>query len=101
MCVLCVCVQMGESPIIRAAHNGHLHTVRFLIEHGADVNAIDMGDNTAIHWAAMRGHVEIVKYLLQQGADKTLRNKQDKMPVDLCQPCWSNSYRFARELLAA
>ena len=93
--------QMGESPIIRAAHNGHLHTVRFLVEHGADVNAIDMGDNTALHWAAMRGHVEIVKYLLEQGADKTLRNKQDKLAVDLCQPCWSTSYRFAREVLAA
>ena len=49
----------------------------------------------------MRGHVEVVKLLLGQGADRTLRNRQDKMPMDLCQPCWSNSYRFAREVLAA
>lgn len=35
-----------------------------------------------------------------QGADKTLRNKQDKMAIDLCQPCWSDSYRFTREVLA-
>ena len=49
----------------------------------------------------MRGHVEISKYLLQQGADKTLRNKQDKVPIDLAQPCWSNSFRFVREVLAA
>lgn len=49
----------------------------------------------------MRGHVEIVKYLLEQGADKTLRNKQEKVPIDMCQPCWSNSYRFAREALGA
>jgi ankyrin repeat protein len=58
------------------------------------------GDNCALHWASMRGHVEIVKFLLQAGADKGLRNKQDKAPVDLCQPCWSNAYRFAREVLA-
>ena len=144
---------MGESPLIRAAHNGHFHTVKFLVEQAkADVNAIDMGDNSALHWAAMRGHVEIVKFLTDQvrflsrrrwlaagggaflqdpgswgsrshstsplwppaatlshvsarnlrtqGADKTLRNKQDKMAIDLCQPCWSDSYRFTREVLA-
>lgn len=90
---------MGESPLIRAAHNGHLHTVRFLLERGADVNAVDIGDNTALHWASMRGHVEICKVLLEAGADKTLRNKQEKVPIDLAQPCWSHSYRFTRETL--
>lgn len=29
------------------------------------MNALDLGDNTALHWAAMRGHVEIVNLLLQ------------------------------------
>lgn len=48
----------------------------------------------------MRGHVEIVKYLLMQGADRELRNKQDKIPIDLCQPCWSNAFRFTREVLS-
>lgn len=33
---------MGETPLIRAAHNGHLATVRLLVEAGADVNALDM-----------------------------------------------------------
>ena len=33
---------MKETAIIRAAHNGHLHTVKFLAERGADVNSIDM-----------------------------------------------------------
>ena len=64
-------------------------------------SAAAQGDNTPLHWASMRGHVEIVKLLLERGADKNIHNKQDKMPVDLCQPCWSHSYRFARELLVA
>ncbi len=34
--------QMGETPIIRSAHNGHFQTVKFLIENGADVNSVDM-----------------------------------------------------------
>jgi ankyrin repeat protein len=49
----------------------------------------------------MRGHVEIVNFLLKHGADRSIRNKQDKLPIDLCLPCWSNAYRFTREVLAA
>lgn len=49
----------------------------------------------------MRGHVEIVKLLLERGADKSIRNKQDKEAIDLCQACWSHSYRFTREALIA
>lgn len=33
---------MGETPLIRSVHNGHYGTVRFLVERGADVNALDM-----------------------------------------------------------
>jgi len=58
------------------------------------------GDNTALHWAAMRGHVEIVNFLLQSGADKNIRNKQDFLPIDLCKPIWSTSWRFTQEVLS-
>ena len=58
------------------------------------------GDNTALHWAAMRGHVEIVAFLVASDADRTLRNRQDKLPIDLCQPTWSHAYRYTREVLA-
>ena len=37
---------MKESSLIRAAHNGHLKTVKFLVENGASVHAIDMVDLT-------------------------------------------------------
>jgi hypothetical protein len=75
-------------------------TVQYLIEQGADVDALDLGDNTALHWAAMRGHVEILNILLMNGADKTIRNKQDKVCIDMCQPVWSHSWKYARELLS-
>ena len=37
----------------------------------------------------------------QAGADKRLRNRQDKAAADLCQACWSHSWRYAREALDA
>ncbi|KAK9837819.1 hypothetical protein WJX74_005730 [Apatococcus lobatus] len=92
---------MLETPLIRCAHNGHFESVQFLVEQGADVNAIDLGENTALHWSAMRGHVEIVKYLLQKQADRELHNKQGKLPIDLCQAVWSNSWRYTREVLVS
>lgn len=39
--------QMKETALIRAAHNGHLHTVKYLLERGADVNAVDLVRVTA------------------------------------------------------
>ena len=47
----------------------------------------------------MRGNVEIVNLLLQNGADKTIKNKQGKIPIDMCQPVWSEAWRYTREIL--
>lgn len=38
----CSGLQMMETPLIRAAHNGHFQMVKFLVENRADVNAIDL-----------------------------------------------------------
>lgn len=54
-----------------------------------------------MHWAAMRGHVEICAYMLQHSANKGLKNKQDKLPIDLCQACWSPAFRYTREVLSS
>jgi len=92
---------MLETPLIRAAHNGHAAAVSCLLEAGADPNAVDAGDNTPLHWASMRGHVEIVKRLVGSGSDALCRNAQGKVPADLCQACWSPAWKYTREALIA
>lgn len=42
--------------------------VKLLLKNGADVNARDEQDMTALMWASERGHTEMVKLLLENGA---------------------------------
>src|SRR5471030_431058 len=75
-----------KTPLIAASLNGHLDTVKFLVESGADINLRD-GGGTSLYWAAFCGRTEIFQYLLTHGAkldaDKEsrsylIRTMQDK-----------------------
>jgi len=33
---------MKDTPLLRSAHNGHLQTVMYLAEQGADLNTVDL-----------------------------------------------------------
>lgn len=46
-----------------------MNTLRFLFEHGADVDAKGKGGETSLRCAAYKGHDEMIKELLGWGAD--------------------------------
>ncbi|MCY4600285.1 MAG: ankyrin repeat domain-containing protein, partial [Acidobacteria bacterium] len=48
--------------------------VQALVEAGADVNAVNNGDFTALHGASFRGLNEVIEYLVDQGADIDARD---------------------------
>lgn len=41
--LMILCVQFGDTPLIRAAFNGHFHAVQHLIQEGANLDARDIG----------------------------------------------------------
>ena len=56
----------GGTPIILAAQQGHLATVRLLHQRGADVLATKSSGGMAIHMAAQCNRAETVQYLVKE-----------------------------------
>ncbi|CAB3401444.1 unnamed protein product [Caenorhabditis bovis] len=61
---------MGQTPLILAASQGQLESVRLLVESNADVDCIDHNGRTALQWAAINGHTDTVRYLCGVGSDE-------------------------------
>ena len=59
--------------------------VQFLIDQGADVNAVESGEKyTALHFAARDQRLEIVETLLGAGAKADVRDAKGKTPLRHC-----------------
>mmetsp|Transcript_30266 Transcript_30266/g.46319 ORF Transcript_30266/g.46319 Transcript_30266/m.46319 type:complete len:858 (+) Transcript_30266:185-2758(+) len=54
----------GCTPLLIAAQYGHADLAAFLIKRGADPNAADSSNDTALHWAAYKGTVPVCGLLL-------------------------------------
>ncbi len=68
-------VNLGDSgkglmkfPLVEACRGGHIMIAQDLINHGADINAVDF-HVTALAAACSKGHEAIARLLLQKGAD--------------------------------
>ena len=112
----------GTTPLMMAAGLGRAtHTpgylrgvrspsgeesVRILLDAGADVNAVNEADFTALHGAAFRGLNEIVQILVENGADINARDFRGRTPFRLAEgskqsfqfQVWPETAELLREL---
>ncbi len=69
-------LQLGISPLMLAAMNGHVAATKLLLEKGSDINAqIETNRNTALTLACFQGRHEVVKLLLDYRANVEHRAK--------------------------
>ncbi len=72
----------GEfTPLLLAARDGHLESVKVLVEHGADVNALAADGKNALGLAIFNGSYDIADYLIDAGSDVNQADAQRMTPL--------------------
>lgn len=64
-----------KSPLHLAALKGHSKVVKYLLQHGAHMNAETISGDSPLHLAAAEGHPKVVGELLNSAANVNILNK--------------------------
>jgi ankyrin repeat protein len=77
-----VAAQGGLTPLLLAAREGHVESVRALLAAGAEVNQPSAGDHTSpLLIATINGHFDLAMLLLEQGADPQAASENNAAPL--------------------
>ena len=65
------------TPLHWAAINAHIGVCRWLLDNGAEIDAVG-GDlrATPLQWASRNGHLYVIQLLISRGADPSIRDAQ-------------------------
>ncbi|KAN0138107.1 Ankyrin repeat-containing domain protein [Lactarius tabidus] len=78
---------------------GYLEIMRLLLDHGANLNALDKSGNTALHFAASEGHLEVVRMLLELKAGANSLDSKGLTPLQRASRSMRERYRDILRLL--
>lgn len=77
----------NEIIIVLNWYPEHLEVVKYLIERGSNINAVNDEGCTALHlcskneYSGQLGQLEIVKYLIEKGADLNAKSNDEITPL--------------------
>lgn len=72
-----------KTALHRSLQSGRTESLELLLQHGANVNAIDGYGETPTHYAADSVILEVVKLLVGAGADLNIRNDNGELPTEM------------------
>jgi len=74
--------QGGLTPLLYAAREGHREAALALLEGGADLNQVSLGDRTSpLLMATLNGELDLALVLLERGADPNLASDAGAAPL--------------------
>lgn len=98
---------IGETVLHWPAHNGHVEVLSYLLDHGALINADEIGlyGGKPVHWAAEHSP-STLEVLLRRGADPVARNLmpgefEGYTPLHMCARQREEAIDCAKLLLSA
>ncbi|VDI47713.1 Hypothetical predicted protein, partial [Mytilus galloprovincialis] len=77
-------LQLGLTPLLVAAYNGHLTILQYLLAVGCVKETRSYDGETVLHYAAWGGHLHVTKWLIEEGGISPLVvTHQNETPCDL------------------
>lgn len=73
----------GKTALILAVEKGDLRAVKWLVTHGARLDAQTAEGDSVMHCAVRNGNLEQLDYLFAVGASHTVRNRVGRTPLGL------------------
>jgi ankyrin repeat protein len=73
--------EFGDTVLHSACADGDCDMVILLLDHGADLSAVNGEECMPLHVAADHGHVAVVRMLLNAGADMSACDSLDRTPL--------------------
>ncbi|KAM7185051.1 potassium channel AKT1 [Naviculisporaceae sp. PSN 640] len=71
----------GWSPLSMCGYGGHKAVARILLDHGADLDIVDVDGDTPTSLAAQRGHAELVFMFDEERAVRDLRLREEDKEI--------------------
>ncbi|KAL5037234.1 hypothetical protein RTP6_004701 [Batrachochytrium dendrobatidis] len=93
--------EAGCTGLMKAAYRGNLDLVKHLVNHGANINAMDHDGNTPLIWSIVNGHAQIVKYLVEDAKVDIHNEKQNQFQKNLEEPNSDRSNPLLTPLIVA
>jgi len=86
-----------QDYFVDACEDGKEHIIKYLIEHGTDVNEVNVDDETPLCCSCRKENEKIVKYLIKHGADVNKVNGSKETPLHCV--CEEGNEKIAKYLI--